>query len=286
MGYPPQTQVLEPTAGFTSVYLPVCLIAAAVIASPWILYQIWRFVSVGLYRHERRAVHILAPFSTVMTALAVGFTYYILLPVSLLFFLAFARTYPTVELKEPGPIMSQLMRAYAVSPRVAEGPEPGASPDAAGAPDLPLFPVLLDDPADPPEGGMWFNRRDGKLKIALADQVRVIGLQSNRLVSPQHDLGQYVRFAAMMMLGVCLAFQLPVIMLVAGSTGLFDPRGIAKLRKYALFGAFAIGAVLTPADLFSMFVLAVPLYTLFEFGLLLMNLTQRRRDRTPPPAEL
>jgi sec-independent protein translocase protein TatC len=281
MGFASQTLVLDPTAGFTSVYLPVCLIAALLLASPWVIYQAWKFISVGLYHHERKAVYILTPFSTIMTVLAVSFTYYILLPISLLFFFQFASYYPKVELTTPNPIMARLLDAYADAGPIDDvTPEPDAAADL----DLPAFPVLGFDPPDAAEGSVWLNAEQGKFKTIVRGRVRTLALQTDQLVNPTPQLGQYVRFAAMMMLGVTLAFQLPVIMLVAGWTNLFDPRSIASLRKYAIFGAFAAGAILTPTDAVSMFVLAIPLYLLFEFGLVVMRLAQPKQ--APPPAEL
>ncbi len=282
MGFPTQTLVTDPTAGFTSVYLPVALIAAVLLASPWVIYQGWKFTSVGLYAHEKKAVYLLTPFSTLMTALAVSFTYYILLPVSLLFFLQFASLYPKVELSSPNPVMRMLLDAYGNQPG-----NPGISgPDVAAAENIaiPVFPVLDEDPPSPAEGNVWINQKQGKLKAVVNQQIRIVGLQSDRLISPLPQLGDYVRFAAMMMFGVTIAFQLPVIMLVLGWTQLFDPSSIASLRKYALFIAFAAGAVLTPTDVLSMFVLAIPLYLLFEVGLLMMKLSTKKT--IPPPAEL
>lgn len=282
MGFPTQTLVLEPTAGFASVYLPVSLIGAVLLASPWVIYQGWKFISVGLYHHERKAVYLLTPFSTLMTALAVAFTYYVLLPVSLMFFLQFATYYPKIELAAPNPVQRLLLRAYST------GEQPAAEllrDDHAAVGDsaaLPTFPVLREDPVDPPEGSTWIHADQGKLKTIVNGRVRIVGLQNDQLLSPTPQLGQYVKFAAMMMLGVTVAFQLPVVMLVAGWTQLFDPRSIASLRKYALFVSFAAGALLTPTDLLSMIVLAVPLYLLFEFGLVMMKFTYRK---TPPPPE-
>lgn len=282
MGFPTQTLVTDPTAGFTSVYLPVALIAAVLLASPWVIYQGWKFISVGLYHHERKAVYILTPFSTIMTALAVAFTYYVLLPVSLLFFLQFASYYPKIELSEPNPVMQLLLEAYGQTPGVS-----GLDVPAAENIELPVFPVLDHDPIDVAEGSVWINQNEGKLKAVVNGNVRIVGLRSDNLISPLPQLGDYVRFAAMMMFGVTLAFQLPVVMLVAGWTQLFDPRSVASLRKYALFAAFAAGAVLTPTDLFSMIILAVPLYLLFEVGLLMMKIaTKKPPAEIPPPDEL
>lgn len=283
MGFPTQTLVLEPTAGFASVYLPVALIAAVLLASPWVIYQAWKFVSVGLYHHERKAVYLLTPFSTLMTALAVCFTYYVLLPVCLMFFFQFATYYPKIELSDPDPVQKLLLQAYSVADTAPVDTEKSTADTTS----FPRFPILAEDPPDPPEGALWFDAASGKIKARLDGQIRVVPLQSDRLLAPTPQLGQYVRFAAMMMLGVTIAFQLPVVMLVAGWTQLFDPRSIALLRKYAIFLAFAAGALLTPTDLLSMVVLAVPLYLLFEFGLLMMKLTYRKSTpKTPPPDEL
>ena len=76
---------------------------------------------------------------------------------------------------------------------------------------------------------------------------------------------------------------MPVFMLVLGWTGLIDPARIAKFRKYALFVCAVAGAMLTPADPVSMFILWLPLYTLFEFGLLLMRIVDPYKH---PPEDL
>lgn len=258
-GYPPQAYAFDPTAGFT-VYLKVTLIAAAVLAGPWIVYQVWRFVVLGLHEHERKLVHVLWPFSAIMTTAGVLFTYYVLLPVCLMFFFGFASMYPPIETGEPGWMIRILM-----TPRTEQ-----AAPAAPDAFDLRL-PIYDSDPPQPIEGRLWIDRAERKVKMMLDGQVRVLALQPAQLLTPMPDVGQYVVFAAVLGLGVVVAFQLPVVMLVVGWTGLVDPKQVAKLRKYALFICFAAGTVLTPTDLLSMFVLAVPLYALFELGLLLMK---------------
>ncbi len=280
LGYTAQTIVTEPTAGFTSVYLPVTLISALILASPWVLYQLWGFVVVGLYKHERKAVYILTPFSTLMTALGVLFARYVLLPVSLLFFLNFATYYPKVEVARPNTIMLWFMQAYGISP-----PTP-ADPDIlAQELDIPTLPVLNGPPSHTVEGMLWIDRLTGKLNLVVDGQTKHLPLASHHLLTPLPQMGQYVRFAAFMTLGVVAAFmtlgvvaafQLPVVMLLMGWTRLFDPQVFANNRKYAVFICLILGAVLTPTDIFSMFVLSVPLYLLFEVGLLLLRLADRR----------
>ena len=63
---------------------------------------------------------------------------------------------------------------------------------------------------------------------------------------------------------------------IVGWTGMVDPKWIATYRRYALLVCLVASAILTPSDLFSMTVLAMPLYLLFEFGLLLMKLVYKR----------
>lgn len=305
-GFPPQTYVTDPTAGFTGVYLPVTLVSAVILASPWVLIQLWQFVAVGLYQHERKAVYVLAPFSTLMTALGVGFTYFILLPVSLLFFLNFAATmYPAATVGPPGPVMSVFLRAYGVTASdlaVVAPAAPLPAPDPTtpladlatiGAPPPPdaatasaadradpaafSLPIRGSTPANAADGDLWLDAADGKVKIFLGGEVRELATSSRSLVTPLPKLDEFIRFAVFMGLGVVTAFQVPVVMLVAGWTGLFDPAILTGARRYALLGSVVAGAVLTPTDIVSMLVLAVPLYCLFEFGLVLMKFGDRRR---------
>ncbi|MEM1446246.1 MAG: twin-arginine translocase subunit TatC [Planctomycetota bacterium] len=277
--YPPQTIVTDATAGFTTVYLPVSFISALIVASPWVLYQVWRFVAVGLYANERRAVHILVPFSTFMTALGVGFTYYVMLPVALMFFLSFAKLYPQVEPGEPGYVMSLLTGSFYGSDR----PDPLTFEDPATA-IIPALPVLSGDPDPLLDGMVWIDGPTGTLRTAVNGRVIVQTAAKPQLMTPLPKVDEYIRFAAYLGLGVVVAFQLPVLMLVTGWTGLIDPDWIAKGRKYALFVCVCLGGILTPTDLLSMAVLSVPLYGLFELGLILMRIAHRSRTDEAEPA--
>ena len=71
----------------TVVHLAV--VVTMLLGSPWILYHLWRFISPGLYKHERRVVYLLIPFSGVLTVLSMLFLYYVILPVILSFFITY-----------------------------------------------------------------------------------------------------------------------------------------------------------------------------------------------------
>lgn len=277
LGISAQPIQTDPTAGFTSVYLRVVLIAAVILAAPWIIWQAWQFIVVGLYEHEKKAVHILAPFSTIMTFLGVLFTYYILLPVSLAFFINFVTLYPEYKLDaEPSMVTRWVLSPYKNVERVTRPDDFVFDTEALNLPTLEMA------PENPNEGDIWINAERDRVEIFTNGKLRVIDQRSTNLITPLPAMNEYIKFATFMMLGSVIAFQLPVIMLVLGWTQIFDPRGIQSIRKYALFVCFALGALLTPADPLSMLVLAIPLYLLFEFGLVLMKFTYKKSNDEMP----
>ena len=70
-------------------YLKVAFIAGLIIASPWVMFQIWQFVAAGLYPHERRYVYIYLPMSTILFLVGVVFCFYAVFPFVLSFLLGF-----------------------------------------------------------------------------------------------------------------------------------------------------------------------------------------------------
>ncbi|MBI4878497.1 MAG: twin-arginine translocase subunit TatC [Planctomycetes bacterium] len=70
-------------------HFKIALYGAAIVTMPYFLYEMWRFVSAGLYRHERRAVMRLLPVSFALFLLGVLFSYFVLIPVALRFLLGY-----------------------------------------------------------------------------------------------------------------------------------------------------------------------------------------------------
>lgn len=283
-GLPPTTITPTVMGGF-AVYIKVALISAAVIGAPWIAYQVWQFIAAGLYAHERRVAYILAPFSVVMTALGVMFMYYILLPVSLAFLLFFTVRFGPPAGDEPGfmDFLSDFAAEWtggdeddttADQVTIEEDPPP-ADADATFQ-TVPRFDV---DPEKPRPGQIWVNTKQNALKVRVGEKTMIAHLSVSALVSPLISLPEYISFALWIMLGIVVAFQMPVIMLVGGWTGILEAGFLAQYRKYIVFICFVAGAILTPADPISMVVLAVPLWCLFEMGLIGIRLIQRGRER-------
>jgi hypothetical protein len=80
-----------------------------------------------------------------------------------------------------------------------------------------------------------------------------------------------VDFTLLMLAAVVIAFQLPLVMMLLGWSGFINATWLGGQRRYALFGCAVASAVLTPQDIVSMLLMMVPLYGLFELGLLLMR---------------
>jgi sec-independent protein translocase protein TatC len=82
------------------------------------------------------------------------------------------------------------------------------------------------------------------------------------------DINAFLSFTLGMVFAFGLAFQVPIVIIVIVWTGLVSRRALKSARPYVFLGAFVIGAVLTPPDLFSQTLLAVPMYLLYEVALL------------------
>jgi len=283
-GLPMQLINTGVTTGF-AVYLKVSLLAGMVLSSPWVVFQVWKFVVPGLYDHERKAVLVLLPFSAVMAALAVAFMYTVLLPICLAFMVFFSTSYPAPELRGSSWMDTltgltvrssiRLERESASQPGEPGNGEQAAEPRATHA----TLPLVTADPAAPVEGQAWVKLPERELRVLVNGQVLVFAGQTRGLtVRPLLDLGEYISFVAALTLGTLIAFQLPVVMMVFGWTGMVDPAWLARYRRHALLIALVLGMFLTPADPLSMIALAVPLYVLFEFGLVVMRLARSQPD--------
>lgn len=93
-------------------------------------------------------------------------------------------------------------------------------------------------------------------------------------------LREYVSFMTILILVFGLAFQTPMVIFILNRMGLVSLRGLCRSRKYVLLGAFVVGAVATPGDVVPQVALAVPLYLLFELGILLCYVAQRK-EKSP-----
>jgi sec-independent protein translocase protein TatC len=88
-------------------------------------------------------------------------------------------------------------------------------------------------------------------------------------VTVMTDINAFLSFTLGMVFAFGLAFQVPIVIIIIVWTGLVSRRALKSARPYVFLGAFVIGAVLTPPDLFSQTLLAVPMYLLYELAILI-----------------
>jgi sec-independent protein translocase protein TatC len=96
-------------------------------------------------------------------------------------------------------------------------------------------------------------------------------------VSSNWTFQKYISFVTMLMLVFGLGFQTPIAIFVLNRTGLVSIAGLRKSRKYVIVAMFALAAIATPPDVISQITLAIPLYALFELGILMSWLAERKK---------
>jgi sec-independent protein translocase protein TatC len=92
-------------------------------------------------------------------------------------------------------------------------------------------------------------------------------------------VGNYLTFVTRFLFGFGAAFLLPILLMILERAGIVTREQLAKSRRYAIVGAAAVAAVLTPPDVVSMLMLLIPLYGLYEFALLAIRITHWRAAR-------
>jgi sec-independent protein translocase protein TatC len=98
-------------------------------------------------------------------------------------------------------------------------------------------------------------------------------------------VGNYLSFCTRFLFGFGVAFLLPILLMILERAGLVTREQLVRSRRYAIVGAFAIAAVLTPPDAVSQFMLALPLYALYEFAILAIRFTHWRQGRREAVAD-
>jgi sec-independent protein translocase protein TatC len=96
----------------------------------------------------------------------------------------------------------------------------------------------------------------------------------------------YFSFAVKVLLMFGLVFELPVLIFFLARTGAVTPASLRRKRRYAILLSFILGAVLTPPDVISQFLMAVPLILLYEIGILSATFAgSPRRTQDPSPSQ-
>ena len=160
--------------------LKLAFYVALFISMPMILYQLWAFVSPGLYKHEKRLARPLLAGALVLFYMGCAFAYFLVLPAAFRFLAAVT-----------------------------------------------------------PQG-----------------------------VEMMTDITHYLDFVMLMFFAFGLCFEVPVAVVILAAIGVVNLQKLRSGRRYAIVGAFTIAAFITPPDITSMIMLAVPMCLLYELGVL------------------
>ena len=175
--------------------LKLAFYTALFIAMPVIVYQLWAFVSPGLYRHERRLAKPLLVAAVLLFYCGCAFAYFLVLPAAFRFLTAVT-----------------------------------------------------------PQG-----------------------------VEMMTDITHYLDFVMMVFFAFGLCFEIPVAVVILAAVGIVDLARLRSVRRYAIVGAFAVSAIVTPPDITSMVMLAVPMCLLYELGLIAVRVLVKPRATSAAP---
>ena len=168
------------------VPLKVGLMAAFLVALPYVLYQVWAFVAPGLYIHEKRFALPLVFGSTLLFLSGVAYCYFVVFNWVFRFIIQFAP----------------------------------------------------------------------------------------KSITPAPDIEAYLSFVLTMFVAFGVTFEIPLIEVVLVRTGMVTVAKLKDIRSYVIVGAFVVAAVVTPPDVVSQLLLAIPMCLLYEFGILLAQVIE------------
>jgi sec-independent protein translocase protein TatC len=127
----------------------------------------------------------------------------------------------------------------------------------------------------------YFAAMPWALHFLLSYQGNIGGISQEALPG----VGNYLNFCTRFIFGFGAAFLLPILLMILERAGIVTREQLARSRRYAVVGAAAVAAVLTPPDVVSMLLLLIPLYGLYEFAILAIRITHwraaRRAARSP-----
>jgi len=263
---PPNLVYTDPAEVFMT-YIKAAMISAFAVAGPWMIYQLWLFVAAGLFPHERKYVTKYLPLSLFLFIAGMAFLYLYVLPLMLEFFMKFTIGTPT----DFGKMMNL--------------PQPAPFTSASATTQPLILPMLSEDPATPPTGGVWINATSGFIKLCLGPGIiRVIPFGSGTATTPMITLATYFDMVIGMLLAFGLAFQLPLVVLALARIGIVEVATFKRLRRVVYFSLAIIAAVIVPDVVTGMLALLFPLILLYEMGILMAIWTMRKLPKDEEPA--
>ncbi|MEW6413051.1 MAG: twin-arginine translocase subunit TatC [Candidatus Zixiibacteriota bacterium] len=177
-------------------YLKIALFTGVFAALPIVFYQMWAFVSPGLYRREKKAILPLVIVSTILFLVGAAFCFVVMLPLAFQYLLGFSG----------GEIQNQI------------------------------------------------------------------------------TISSYIDFIGLLLIAFGFSFEMPIVAYFLGKMGIISSSFLAKGRRYAIVVILIVAAIITPPDVITQVMLAVPMYALYEVSIIVVRLTGRRREEVDAAA--
>jgi sec-independent protein translocase protein TatC len=252
----PQVFITEAQEAFM-VYIEISLICALAIASPWVVYQLWKFVAAGLYPNERHYVTKYLPLSIILLISGMVFLYMYVLPISVEFFFKFGNEIPLD------------MPKIAVNPAAVPATQPVVQ-----------IPRYDGNPPNPVEGQVWLDLSENRLKMFLDNEIDVIHFGRSNLVAPIITLSKYIDMVVGMLLAFGISFQMPLVVLALVRLGIVEISSLKRMRRFVYFAIAIIAGCIVPDVATGMIALMIPLILLYEMGIFLAWYGQRGKGET------
>lgn len=104
-------------------------------------------------------------------------------------------------------------------------------------------------------------------------------------VAVMTDIGKYLDFVMTLFMAFGITFEVPVAVVLLVKMGMVSIAKLREIRPYVIVGAFVIGAIFTPPDVISQFMLAIPMWLLYELGILVAAMITKRQPEGEPDYE-
>ncbi len=121
--------------------------------------------------------------------------------------------------------------------------------------------------------------------VVFGTVFRVINEFAPKSVTVAPDIDSYLSFVLTMFLAFGLTFEVPVVVVVLVHFGIVTIEKLKQIRPYMIVAAFVVSAIVTPPDAMSMLLLAVPLWLLFELGIIAASFVKPSVGRGAKPAD-
>ena len=96
------------------------------------------------------------------------------------------------------------------------------------------------------------------------------------------DISSYLDFVLKLFFAFGIVFEIPIAIVLMCWTGVTDPKSLREKRPYIIVAAFVVGMLLTPPDIISQTMLAIPMLLLFELGLAVASMQQKKQNNDTP----